>query len=437
MYKKLILGVIIILLNFAAHAQKRMTAGHLDTLTYKKYLNGDWDAVLKYGKNATKHHIDFYYLRCRLGYAYYMKKQYRASANEYEKALKLYPQGTEALEYLYFCYIENQEFDRASLTYKKFSSEQKTRIHDYRVPIIKNIQMTAGVKHTNVSQSLRDLNFTSASIGHYVAPGLSLFHQYSGLQQDAYSSSIRQHQYYVSAHLPLKKGWQIMPAFHYIKTNVLPVTPTPPNTGSLAMLDSTSSMLAGILISKATKKIEVGYNFSFSNFNSGTQIQNSLFVYAFPLNNNNLTIGVTLSALNQSKTFTIQTIEKLKRNQTRIITKDSSATWQNFIPRFQINYKPIKQFEIQAFYILPNSINNNELNGLIANNSIDVTKQRLGAHLQWNIYKTVSVYADYQFENKQRATSTFYNLTTQKVQTVNAFDYINHIVFAGIKIYLF
>jgi hypothetical protein len=61
----------------------------------------------------------------------------------------------------------------------------------------------------------------------------------------------------------------------------------------------------------------------------------------------------------------------------------------------------------------------------------------MGMHLQWNIYKTVSVYADYQFENKQRATSTFYNLTTQKVQTVNAFDYINHIVFAGIKIYLF
>ncbi|MEN9522036.1 MAG: hypothetical protein RL065_413, partial [Bacteroidota bacterium] len=382
MYKGLILGVMICLLSFSTHAQKRMTAGYLDTLTYKKYSKGDWGAVLKYGKNAVKHHIDFYYLRCRMGYAYYMKKQYRASAYEYEKALKLYPGGYEALEYLYYCYIENQEFDRASLTYKKFSAEQKIRIHDYRVPIIKNIQMTSGVKHTNVSQSLRDLNFTSASIGHYVASGFSLFHQYSALQQDAYSSSIRQHQYYVSAHLPLKKGWQIMPAFHYIKTNVMPVTPTPPNTGTLAMLDSTSSMLAGILISKATKKIEVGYNFSFSNFNSGTQIQNSLFAFAFPFNNNNLSIGITLSALNQSKIYQVTNIERLKNNQVITRKVDSSATWQNIIPRFQINYKPIKQFEIQAFYILPNAINNNELNGLIANNSIDVTKQRLGAHLQ-------------------------------------------------------
>ena len=92
---------------------------------------------------------------------------------------------------------------------------------------------------------------------------------------------------------------------------------------------------------------------------------------------------------------------------------------------------------MQAFYTLPNAINNNELNGLIANNSIDITKQKIGTHLQWNIYKTVSVYADYQFENKHKEKSSFYNLNTQALQTVNAFDYVNHIVFAGIKIYLF
>jgi tetratricopeptide (TPR) repeat protein len=436
MYKWLII-ILFSLICFSANAQKRMTIGHLDTLTYKKYMNGDWDAVIKYGNNAIKHHIDFYYLRCRMGYAYYMKKKYRASAFEYEKALALYPEGTEALEYLYNCYIENQEFDRASLVYKKFSDELKSRIHDYRIPIVKNIQMNSGIKHTNVSQSLRDMTFTSVALGHYVAPGLSLFHQYSGLQQDLYSSSIRQHQYYVSAHLPLKKGWQIMPAIHYIKTNVLPVTPTPPKSASLQMIDSSNSFVGSLLISKAAKNFEVGYNISFSNFNSGNQMQNNLFVFLFPLSNNNLSIGVSFSALNQSKNFRTQTTEKLKNNQTRTITKDSLAVWKNYIPRFQINYKPVKQFEMQAFYTLPNAINNNELNGLIANNSIDITKQKMGTHLQWNIYKTVSVYVDYQFENKHKEKSSFYNLNTQALQTVNAFDYVNHIVFAGIKIYLY
>ena len=432
MYKWLIFILITITSNSIV-AQKRLTAGYLDTLTYKKYMEGDWNAVIKYGSYATKHHVDFYYLRCRIGYAYYMKKEFRASAYEYERALKIYPNGIEALEYLYKCYIENQEFDRASNLYKHFPEELKTRIHSNKIPIIKNLQMTHGIKHTNFAQSLRDMNFTNISIGHRLGDGISLFHQYSYINQDIYSSAIRQHQYYVSAHIPLKFGWQVMPGFQFIKSNILAIVPSPPYTASLAMIDSSNSFLGSILISKSAKSWEAGYNVSLSNLNYGTQIQNTLFGYFFPLKNNQLSIGLNFSILNQLKQ--IQFTEKLKNNQTKVSQKDSF--WYNAIPKIQVTYKPIKALELQAFYLYSNTQNNNELNGLLINNSIDKTIQKMGIHLQWNIYNSASVFMDYQFENKHRDISTFYNYNTTKVETAKAFDYFNHIVFGGIKINLY
>ena len=47
-----------------------------DMLTYRYYQEKKWDSVIMIGKQALRQDIDFYYLRVRLGIAYFEKQEY-------------------------------------------------------------------------------------------------------------------------------------------------------------------------------------------------------------------------------------------------------------------------------------------------------------------------------------------------------------------------
>jgi len=101
--------ITILLLLFSVwqtgYSQERLTALSADTITYQQLLNQDWDALIETGNRALAAGIDFYYLRYRLGIAWYEKKNYHKAAVHFDKAFRMSSEDDLLREYLYFSYV--------------------------------------------------------------------------------------------------------------------------------------------------------------------------------------------------------------------------------------------------------------------------------------------------------------------------------------------
>ncbi len=102
--KRLFLIIVLFVAVVQVKAQKLSTL-EVDKITYQYYLNGQWKELIQLANKAIEQGIDFFYLRTRLGLAYYYRGQYRLAARQFEKALSWYPQDKWTLEMLYYSYL--------------------------------------------------------------------------------------------------------------------------------------------------------------------------------------------------------------------------------------------------------------------------------------------------------------------------------------------
>lgn len=83
------------------------TAGHfkqLDSISYACYQQADWACVIKTGHQALEQGHDYYYLRMRMGIAYFAQAQFRLAAVHFEKAHEYNFSSEDARQYLRKCY---------------------------------------------------------------------------------------------------------------------------------------------------------------------------------------------------------------------------------------------------------------------------------------------------------------------------------------------
>ena len=86
------------------HAQEAPTFRSVDAKTYHYFLDQKWDSLVAVGKTALKSDIDYYYLRIRLGIAYFNKGKYAKAIQHLQKATKFNSGDSTALEYMYYAY---------------------------------------------------------------------------------------------------------------------------------------------------------------------------------------------------------------------------------------------------------------------------------------------------------------------------------------------
>lgn len=85
----------------------------VDELTYRYYVEKKWDSVIIIGKQALRADIDFYYLRVRMGLAYYEQKEYIPAAAHLKKARQFDPADAIVADYLYYAYIFTNQMEAA------------------------------------------------------------------------------------------------------------------------------------------------------------------------------------------------------------------------------------------------------------------------------------------------------------------------------------
>jgi tetratricopeptide (TPR) repeat protein len=127
MTKRIFIFLLFTLSFFAATAQKT-DFKYIDKKTYDLYFQQKWDSLILVGKIGIKNDIDYYYLRYRMGMAYYYKGKYIKAIQHFEKARKFNTMDTTLYEMLYYSYVFSNRYPDAKVISKKFTENQFQRI---------------------------------------------------------------------------------------------------------------------------------------------------------------------------------------------------------------------------------------------------------------------------------------------------------------------
>jgi hypothetical protein len=100
----------------------------VDLLTYRYYQEKKWDSVIVIGKQALRQDIDYYYLRVRMGIAYFEKSEYFPATTHLKKARQFNSEDPLIANYLYYAYLYSNRVEEAGLIkpYMNVEAQQKS-----------------------------------------------------------------------------------------------------------------------------------------------------------------------------------------------------------------------------------------------------------------------------------------------------------------------
>ncbi|MBK7030972.1 MAG: hypothetical protein IPH45_17980 [Bacteroidales bacterium] len=114
-------------------AQVKRTSVWYDSITYANYLNQDWKALSRHGKEAIKHDFDYYYLRMRMATADFNLRKYRAAIGHYDKASEFNSSDNSGKLMKYYSYLNLGDNEHAQLLASSFTPQMKKE-NDIRPP---------------------------------------------------------------------------------------------------------------------------------------------------------------------------------------------------------------------------------------------------------------------------------------------------------------
>lgn len=427
---KHIIILLLILTSFAStKAQNDLSFIEVDTASYRAYINSNWDRIIEIGNQGLENNVDYYYLRIRMAYAYYMKKQYRSAIPHYKEALLLSANNALALEYLYRCYTYSGQYNSAEKLLKKFPNSLKESIGKEDSKIINKLSfyasfasgadtklkeeitnsisidedgvqvLTNGYKNYNLNLSHR---FNRSIIAHHSA-NLLYKDSYStavvnGLSYISGSQIVRQINYNLVLDITPIQGFTVSPLFSYLNYKV-PVFyeygSGSDNDREVASYLKYKEYLIGIKGTTHLKYTNISLAYTFSNINNAKQntIAGSLSV--FPLSNLSLY-------------YTINTYLHLQNNNTTQLNQ--------FIHSHTIGAKILTNLWIEAFATFGEFSNFYDAFSTLSYNSLEKYNFIAGANIIVPLFKPkLSFFLSYRFNQSE---SVF-------VSKNNSLDYSN------------
>lgn len=390
--------LIFILLPLSVLSQAQLNSKQVEEKTYQLLNEKKWDELLTLGHSAIHNNIDYYYLQLRMGIAFYSKGKYRLAIPHFRKSIKHDPTSNIAREYLYWCYVFTDQYEHARAFSVTFDDSLKKTIRYNTFKPIHVVFAEGGIKQPSATQALGTATYLSVGLNHSVARRFSVSHAVSYYRQTVFGADFLQTQYYISANVPLGKGWLLSPAFQPVQRSFTstitipgrppggPLPPTPPTTTKTTM--TSNAYIYAIQISKQLTYGELGYSFAHVNIDGFMQYINQITTTAFPLGNNRLAVG----------------------NLLYIHYEDKNGTSYAFNPF--IGGRPLKYLYLQLNYFENQNENIIERNGNIVNNSPDLTRTRWTFIADFLVYKYISIYGIVVGENKRMPSQDTYTIST-------------------------
>ena len=321
-YRKffLVISAWFVLLNIV-QGQEVVNFSSLDKQTYKLYLDKNWKDLVSMGKNGLDNGFDYFYLRMRIGVAYYELHNYHRAIPHFRKALKFNSKDQYANEYLYYSYLfSGRKADAVNLS-EKFTANLKKKLGINKVTGLRSFSIYHTFSYNTNQEKLddfntpadtsvngwqnvtRNYNLIQLNFGHIVTPKLRLSHGYGYLIKQRYhffkedevsmlypEETYKQLQVYVSGNLLVSSGFTAGLTLHYINLRPLIYYDTGGTGGwqsaSTSVSTSPSNNFAGYFsLSKNLEFFTVGFGLGVANLNDNVQFQKDLTLSFFPLGN--------------------------------------------------------------------------------------------------------------------------------------------------------
>ncbi len=417
MKKIALLASLLILSYIVSFSQEPISSSEVEQKSLQFYNEKKWDELIPFVKQALTNGNDYFYLRMRIGIAYYELSNYTQAELHFKKALTFNSSDEVAQEYLYYSYLLNAKYDDARTLSFEFSSTLSEKVGVKKENGVVMFFLEGGTKISDSayyynkgtnskSNFFNPALYFQAGLTHYVSKHSTLTHTLTYFNQTAHIGTIAQLQYYINAGFSLKNNWHLSPSIHWVNLgNTTQITtpppptfpPQPPRTQTIKTVNN--YFVGSLEIQKRLTNIIFSLGTTVSNINSTTQLIHSGGITVSPLGNMKLLLGLT-SYLHTTKSY---------------------ATLNTAFAPF-VSFDPIKKLTIKLSYLTNQNDNFVEQNGYIINNSPDLTKSRMSVLINGNINKHLTIYGLYQSEQKQE--------TTQK------FNYKYSVFVAGFKIIL-
>jgi hypothetical protein len=141
--------ILIFVLAFNLRSQDTVNFRELDSAMYANTVAGNWEGVIMRGKTALRDGIDYYYLRYRLGLAYFGLRNYRRAAGHFEKALTFNNYSKTANEYLYYSYLYSARHQPARVLSAGWNDFLKQNIAGGDKGFVEDIRVESGMEISN------------------------------------------------------------------------------------------------------------------------------------------------------------------------------------------------------------------------------------------------------------------------------------------------
>ena len=307
-------------------AQDTPSFKSVEDLTYHHYVNQQWDSVITTAKAGLHNDIDYYYLRVRMGIAYFNKGNYCKAIRHLNKATGFNSDDSTALEYLYYSYKYFNRYLYQTRVIKSFRPETRKRILD-KTPILRNGFYTEmGYQHDQAFKKSNEtilgggiygeidypvsFNFFGMNYRHYFK-GVSINAMYEyfnsqRLKKSVSPTAFREEKYnvvenhfYPNTQISSSNKLTIVPAVHYqmmkYSNNYMTMNPVD-SVYSLPVSDTTrNNFIASLGFYKDVDVFSLGLTASYSNLYKKNIFQGALLFTWFPFGNMKLYTTTTLA----------------------------------------------------------------------------------------------------------------------------------------------
>lgn len=301
---KQIVFIIVLLFITVTNAQKKqLSYKQVDSTTYAQYLKQDWKSLLELGKQSRIEGIDFYYLKVRMGIAYFKENKMLSAVQLLEEAYEVNAYDVVVQDYLYWAYRYSGLVLESRLFYSTMDKKLKEKINldlpfiatlNFNVLATTNIDYDEMLQEDAISENndIRILpkNYQLFSLGmsHPLSKRVNLYHQLSVLPTNSVqqendegtlvneSYSGKESRYYIDLTVALGNRWYLDTYFNFISGKY-------DDVNGEVFTNTYTDIVVGGALTKASYFARNTVNISVSNLNGLNQFQAGYSVSLYPL----------------------------------------------------------------------------------------------------------------------------------------------------------
>lgn len=316
------IGLILVLLMVTTlqAQEKSLSYKEVDSTTYALYLSEDWKSLLEIGKKSRTAGIDFYYLKVRMGIAYYNEGKMLSAIKLLEEAYAVNTYDAIVQEYLYWAYRYSGLILESHLFYEKMTKQVTDKIQ-LDLPFVTALDLSVlATNNSDYDQLLlandnvnnnetryfpKNYQLFSLGLNHPFSKRVNFYHRLSimptsSVQQENLLGVITntpfkvdETRYYADMTIGLGNRWYLDTYFNVIfgKYDNLNLTAeisargprnTTPSSSSSSTINYTDFVFGGSL-TKASYYVRNTVNASVSNLNGFNQFQAGYTMLLYPL----------------------------------------------------------------------------------------------------------------------------------------------------------